>query len=59
MHPGANRGRVRSVSNTDREGAAATGSDDLRRSNTTGKKFSEGIKRRFGSLRHRKSAEAQ
>lgn len=39
---------------------SATGmsnSNDIRRSNTTGKKFSDGLKRRFGSLRRKKNAE--
>ncbi|KAF7559020.1 hypothetical protein G7046_g5146 [Stylonectria norvegica] len=36
-----------------------TNSTDLRRNNTTGKRLSDGLKRRFGSIRRKKSDEAQ
>ncbi|UNI23081.1 hypothetical protein JDV02_008920 [Purpureocillium takamizusanense] len=74
MYPGANRrtvaARQRSASNAEHEGSSASGNayggsgsgsgsgEGLRRNNTTGKRLSDGIKRRFGSLRHKKSAEA-
>lgn len=37
---------------------AYSNSTDIRRSNTTGKRLSEGIKRRFGSLRRKKDVDA-
>jgi hypothetical protein len=39
-----------------RHDAQATNTD-LRRRNTTGNKFAEGLKRRFGSLRRKKNSE--
>jgi hypothetical protein len=54
--------RQRSVSNADpfqdsvdEEGMA--GSSGMQRSNTTGKSFSQSLKRRFGSLRKKKGSE--
>lgn len=37
--------------------AAYSNSADLRQSNTSGKRLSDGIKRRFGSIRRKKSQE--
>ena len=37
--------------------APVSTNNDIRRSNTTGKKFGEGLKRRFGSLRRKKHAD--
>lgn len=65
MRPGANRfsrqseSRQRSTSqNPEASSSGAMYTDnangDLRRSNTTGKKLSEGLKRRFGSIRRKK-----
>lgn len=49
----------RSFSNEANETSTAgfSNSSDLRRSNTTGKRLSDGIKRRFGSIRRKKAAE--
>jgi hypothetical protein len=65
MRPGSNRS-WRGTSNHQRSSSqtgegissgatyTATANGDLRRSNTTGNKISEGLKRRFGSLRRKK-----
>ncbi|KAH7313570.1 hypothetical protein B0I35DRAFT_275686 [Stachybotrys elegans] len=57
--PGLGRvGRQRSHSNTDASSSANAYSSNsgLQRSNTTGKKLGEGLKRRFGSLRKKKDS---
>lgn len=70
MRPGANRfsrqggSHQRSVSQSGEgssSGAVYTDSPDgsLRRSHTTGKKLSEGLKRRFGSIRRKKEMPAE
>lgn len=48
--------RERSISNA-AEGEGSSTTSDIRRSNTTGKKLADGIKRRFGSLRRKDTAE--
>ncbi|CAM1504567.1 Fc.00g021580.m01.CDS01 [Cosmosporella sp. VM-42] len=51
---------TRSYSNHGEESHAAySNSADIRRSNTTGKRLSDGIKRRFGSIRRKKVTEVQ
>lgn len=61
--------RQRSISNVDEQagpaspfmrresGEAYTTNADLHRRNTTGNKFADGLKRRFGSLRRKKNSE--
>jgi hypothetical protein len=58
--------RQRSVSNAGPSSSlsptgenAFSNSTDLKRSNTTGKRISDGLKKRFGSIRRRKGIEAE